>query len=73
MVHEMIRKTKELKVIITSEGRLVFVHMKEELFVCHIGMWEWVRRVSGEQIKESGMKIEAQESEEDEDMRVRWD
>ncbi len=61
VVHEMIRKSKELKAIIMTEGRMVFLHMKEELFVCHVGMWEWVKYANGGQNRDSGMKIEAEE------------
>jgi hypothetical protein len=33
--------------------------MKEELFVCHVGMLQWVRYVGGGEGRENGgMKIE---------------
>jgi len=42
----MVRKSKELKVIISNQFRLVIVYMKEELFVCHVDMGQWVRCVA---------------------------
>lgn len=50
-VNEMIRKSKELKVIISSDYHFVFVFMKEDLFVCHVDMWQWIHPV-----KEDGRK-----------------
>jgi hypothetical protein len=63
----MIRKSKELKAIIMTEGRMVFLHMKEELFVCHVGMRDWMRHANGGQNRDGGMKIEAEEDEEEEE------
>ena len=58
----MIRKSKELKVIVTNRKRLIFVHMKDELFVCHTDMNQWVRCVGAEGGKDNGPKIEAVDS-----------
>ncbi len=69
----MIRKSKEMKMIITNEGRLVFVQMKEDLFVCHVDMGQWVRRVGEEQGRGNGMKIEEVEEGSDEELgEMKW-
>lgn len=72
-VNEMIRKSKELKVIISSENHFVFVFMKEDLFVCHVDMSQWIHssRDEGHRSGNNGMKIEEVDPEEDD--RERWD
>mgnify|MGYP006933519977 FL=1 len=44
-VFEIMRKYKDLKMIISSSLHLVFVFMKEDLFVSHIDMYEWIQYV----------------------------
>lgn len=43
MVHEMIKKQKQLKVIITNEYHMIFVYNKQEIFTCELQMHKWVR------------------------------
>ncbi len=57
-VNEMIRKSKELKVIVSSDYHLIFVFMKEDLFVCHVDMSQWIHAVKEDgRIIAGGMKI----------------
>lgn len=55
----MIRKSKELKVIISSDHHFVFVFMKEDLFVCHVDMSKWIHpyKEDGPRGGNNGMKI----------------
>ena len=46
IVYEMLRKYKQLKIIADTNYQFVIVYMKEDLFVSHIRLDEWIKLVS---------------------------
>lgn len=59
-----------MKVIVSSDYHLVFVFVKEDLFVCHVDMFQWVHAVKDDgRVHNDGMKIEEGREED----RERWD
>ena len=54
IVYEMLRKYKQLKIIADTNYQFVIVYMKEDLFVSHIRLDEWIKLVS---VKNSGQTM----------------